>query len=87
MIPSLSSVVLPIKTACLGMCHCPTMGFFSLGTLKKSISAQFISSFDFLISSLPNFSLIVPELVQGDFLSLVENVAQLLILSFKEKRI
>lgn len=74
MIPSLS-VVLPIKTACLGMCHCPTVGFFPLGMREKSISIKFISSFAFLIPSLPNSSLIVPELVKGDFLFLMQNVA------------
>lgn len=37
MIPGLS-VVLPIKIACLGMCHSRPMGFFPVGTLEKFIS-------------------------------------------------
>lgn len=47
MIPSLS-VVLPIKTACLGMCHVPTMGFLPPGTLGKPISVKLIVSFAFI---------------------------------------
>lgn len=72
MIPSLSAV-LPIKLACLGMCHYPTMGFFSLGTLEKSINVKLLFSFSSFTHSLPNSSLLFSELIQEDFLSLVKN--------------
>lgn len=84
MIPSLS-VVLPIKTACLGMCHGPTVGFFPLGTLGKPISVKL--SFLCFYPSLSNSSLIILELIPADFLWLVENVAYLPILLFKGNRI